>query len=158
MDTQQPSRPLNISQVPSSGVEKAPFLIRFVAAFIDGLILGFLIFVITFILAFIFKILKMDILATISSWIVQIGASYFYYGKFYASRGATPGKQLFNLRVQDNDTGQNMTEWKAFFREVLGKLISGLILFIGFFMALFREDGRALHDLMFNSRVVRIKK
>lgn len=78
-----------------------------------------------------------------------------YYGYFYSKKGASPGKMLLGLAIYDEHTGQPLTPGKAFFREAVGKLISAIPFFIGYFVALFRDDRRALHDLLFDTRVVR---
>ena len=39
--------------------------------------------------------------------------------------------------------------------ETVGKFLSALILMIGFIMAGFRQDKRALHDLLFRTQVLR---
>lgn len=80
---------------------------------------------------------------------------FFYYGYFYSKKAASPGKMLLGLSIFDEATEQPLSVWKAFFRETLGKFISAVPFFIGFIVALFRYDRRALHDLLFDTRVVR---
>lgn len=85
-------------------------------------------------------------------WYVVI---FFYYGTFYATKGASPGKLLMGLEIYDDGTGRFLTPGKAFLRESFGKLISAIPFFIGYLVVLFRDDRRALHDLLFDTRVVR---
>ncbi len=149
---------LNLTQVPSQGVEPAPFFIRFVATFVDGLIIGVATTMINVLVLLLAKLVGMPVLGAVMTYAVQFLCIFLYYGKFYSERGASPGKQLFNLRIEMADTGENPTKMNAFVRETFGKFVSAIILMIGFFMAAFRSDGRALHDLMAGTRVVRIKK
>ncbi|HVK62736.1 MAG TPA: RDD family protein, partial [Bdellovibrionales bacterium] len=86
------------------------------------------------------------------SWYVVVFA---YYGWFYSKKGASPGKLLMGLQVIDSTDGGHLTYWRAFFREAIGKWISMVPLGIGYFTAFFRSDRRALHDLLFDTAVVK---
>lgn len=61
--------------------------------------------------------------------------------------GTTPGKKLFNIYVLDVNGKRKLTFGRALGRE-LSKFISLATLLIGYIMVGFREDKRALHDLM----------
>ncbi len=91
-----------------------------------------------------------DGLDTVASFLVI----YFYYSYFYSKKGASPGKLLFNIEVIDAETGHYLTPWKAFFREAIGKFISLVPFGMGYVIAAFRQDRRALHDLLFDTNVV----
>ncbi len=78
-----------------------------------------------------------------------------YYGWFYTKKGASPGKLIVGLQVVDSADGSRLNYWRAFFREAVGKWISAVPLGIGFITAFFRDDRRALHDLLFDTAVVR---
>lgn len=91
-----------------------------------------------------------DGLDTVASCLVV----YFYYGYFYSKKGASPGKMLFNLEVIDAETGKYLTPWKAFFREAIGKFVSMIPFGMGYIIAAFRQDRRALHDLLFDTNVI----
>jgi uncharacterized RDD family membrane protein YckC len=73
---------------------------------------------------------------------------------FVGLRGQTPGKMLLNLKVIRMDAGE-VDYVKAFIRWI-GKLASGLILGIGYLMAAFTANKRALHDLIAGTRVIRL--
>ena len=66
---------------------------------------------------------------------------------------ATLGKMAFGLRIQ-RINGDRIGFGRVFLREIVGKIISALILNIGYFMAGFRGDKRALHDLMADTVVI----
>jgi uncharacterized RDD family membrane protein YckC len=66
---------------------------------------------------------------------------------------ATPGKRLMGLKVVDMNF-QPISFWKAAGRS-LGKILSTIILYIGFIMAAFTKNKQALHDIMSGTFVVR---
>ena len=73
---------------------------------------------------------------------------------FVGALGATPGKLALRLRIVRPDGGR-VTYGRAFGR-YFAKIVSGLILFIGFIMAAFDEERRALHDRICDTRVIRV--
>ena len=82
---------------------------------------------------------------------------YAYYGYFYSVKGASPGKLLLGLEVTGLDGVTRLTPWRAFFRESIGKFISAVPIFTGYIIVMIRLDHRALHDLLFDTRVVHRK-
>lgn len=64
---------------------------------------------------------------------------------------ATFGKKILGLYV-GNLEGRKISFWRAFGRN-LSKNISGIILGIGFFMALFSEKKQCLHDIIVKANV-----
>ena len=89
----------------------------------------------------------------IISWTI----GFFYFGWFYKNRGGSPGKLLLGLRVQDSETKENIGYWRAFLREYIGKLVSGVLLMLGFIMAAFRSDKKGLHDMLSGTQVIQLK-
>lgn len=65
---------------------------------------------------------------------------------------ATLGKRLLGIRVTDMDGGR-ISGWRAAGR-YFAKLISALVLLIGFFMAAFTEKKQGLHDMIAGCLVV----
>jgi uncharacterized RDD family membrane protein YckC len=92
-------------------------------------------------------------LTYLGSYLLSLLTLFFYYGWFYKTKGATPGKMLMRLRVASFDTGTNLTYWRTFARETLGKFASSILLGIGFLMVAFRRDKRGLHDLLCHTHV-----
>jgi uncharacterized RDD family membrane protein YckC len=136
----------------------AGFWRRYVATLVDGM----LITITFFPLAVMFTVLGgRDVqdprywIATLGSLVVNMGLNFFYFGWFYKNKGATPGKLLMGLRVVDLETGMNLSYGRTFLREIVGKTIGYLTLFIGFILAGFRSDKRALHDLLASTQVIR---
>jgi uncharacterized RDD family membrane protein YckC len=74
--------------------------------------------------------------------------STFFLGRF----GATPGKMVFKLAVVDASGGK-LTYGRAFGRSC-AEILSQLICAIGYIIAAFDEEKRALHDHMCNTRVI----
>jgi uncharacterized RDD family membrane protein YckC len=82
--------------------------------------------------------------------VLALGAVYYVY--YWGVQGATPGKRLLGLVVQAEDGEEPIGLSRAAIR-VLGYLLSGLILGIGFLMIAF--GGAGLHDRLAGTRVVR---
>ena len=74
--------------------------------------------------------------------------STFFLGKF----GATPGKMVFKLAVVDASGGK-ISYGRAFARSC-AEILSQMICAIGYIIAAFDDQKRALHDHMCNTRVI----
>ncbi len=83
------------------------------------------------------------------SLVLTIGYDTWFIGRF----GATPGKMACGLRVVFSD-GSRISYLRALGR-ALGSLLSGAVLYIGYAVAAFDEQKRALHDFFCDTRVVR---
>ena len=98
-----------------------------------------------FIIAMIFIILIIAAVATILQWL-------YYALMESSSKQATLGKMALGLKVTDM-SGNRISFARATGR-YFGKIISGLILNIGYIMAGFTERKQALHDMMANCLVI----
>ncbi|WP_404451566.1 RDD family protein [Virgibacillus necropolis] len=135
----------------------AGFWIRFLANLVDGLI----IFVLTFIVATIFNdqayfngynMNTYDNNAPSES-IVNITYAIIFVVFFTASKyKGSPGKLACRIQVLNEDKTQ-ISLLKSIGR-YLSYFISALLLFIGFMMAGWNEEKKALHDMICNTRVV----
>ncbi|KAF0125664.1 MAG: RDD domain containing protein [Elusimicrobia bacterium] len=84
-------------------------------------------------------------------------ALYVVYETWLSSGGrATVGKLLMGIRVRAKD-GSDLSVPKAFFRS-LGYFVSATPINLGYVLALFTPDKRALHDYIGGSRVISIKE
>jgi len=83
-----------------------------------------------------------------------IGATY--EGVFVSRFGATPGKMALDLKVIRPDGGP-LSLGRAVGR-YFAKIVSGIILAIGYIMAGFDSQKRALHDMICDTRVIRVSK
>jgi uncharacterized RDD family membrane protein YckC len=88
------------------------------------------------------------------SMFVMFIAGWLYFALMESSnKGATLGKMALSLRVTGMN-GEKISFAKATGR-YFGKIISGMILCIGYIMAGFTEKKQALHDMMAGCLVVR---
>jgi uncharacterized RDD family membrane protein YckC len=157
-----------ISSPGTRRVEYAGFWRRFVAYIIDRLILGIptSIMALAFIVPSIATLcnrnwhandLPIAIASMVAGWIwlgLLIFLGYLlYFAWFESSRlQATPGKMVLGIIVTDMN-GNRVTFLRALGRN-LGKVISHLILNIGFIMAGITQKKQALHDMLADCLVV----
>lgn len=153
-------------------VRYAGFWLRFVAYIIDDIILSAVGFLISlpFIGGIVFSAIGigenpdeaetiargvLGIIGSIAGLvIVIIVIAWLYYALMESSKNqATLGKMALGLKVTDMDGGR-ITFGRATGR-YFGKIISGLILYIGFILAGLTEKKQALHDMMASCLVVR---
>lgn len=149
--------PITDSNVDGDHLRPGQFGARFVAYMIDVLILGCLSIPVRSFASAVAAIFFGSSAAThalTSDTVVYLVLVYAYFGYFYSTKGASPGKLMLNLKVTELDGKTKLTPWKAFFREALGKWISGVPFAMGYIIVLLRSDRRALHDLLFDTRVV----
>jgi len=85
---------------------------------------------------------------------VSLVLSVVYPAYFWALRGATPGKRLFGLRVLSMD-GETPIGWQRAMLRVIGYMINGLVMGIGFLLIAVSEEKRGLHDRLADTRVLR---
>lgn len=137
------------------------FWARFAAFVVDGILINVISFVIQWIVikttgSFLFGGWNAETLYLIvyAFGFVYLLVAVAYYGYFYSKVGATPGKMLLNLKVVDGRTGSHLKLSQTIVREIF-KFLSLLILGGGFFMAAFRVDRKALHDLIANTKVIK---
>ena len=88
-------------------------------------------------------------------WLIQISLFIIYLTYFVGKFAATPGKMACGLRIVAPD-GSKISYLRAFGR-VFAEWLSGLILLIGYIMAGFDSEKRALHDRICSTRVVHKK-
>jgi len=138
----------------------AGFWVRFGAKFIDQIILNAV--TIPFTLYFIFKVQR-DMMPPTPNWsafiadevaasAIGMAVALAYAWVFVGRWGATPGKMVFGLRVVTPE-GSKVTYARAFGR-YWGEVLSGLTCSIGYIIAAFDIQKRALHDHVCATRVV----
>lgn len=87
------------------------------------------------------------------SWVLTTGLGVLYETLLVGRFGATVGKMAVGLRVVTAD-GDRVGYLRAFAR-YWAKMLSAIILMIGYIMAAFDSEKRALHDHICGTRVVR---
>jgi uncharacterized RDD family membrane protein YckC len=90
------------------------------------------------------------------SWLIGMAISSCYEAFFVAKLGATPGKMALGLKVVRPD-GRPVDLGRAFGR-YFAKILSWMILCIGYIMVGFDAEKRGLHDMICDTRVVRIRR
>lgn len=167
-----------LTQEPQRGMEYAGVFRRFIAMFIDNLLTGVLINIIGFGVGVVFGVVapgQVEALQQLQSMtdtsgltleqmapamdmmmillIIEVLAIWLYYAGFESSgMQATPGKRMLGMKVTDTDgdpIGFGMATGRY-----LGKLISSLLLGIGYLFAFFTGKKQALHDLIAGTVVI----
>ena len=148
------------------------FWLRFVAQFIDGVILSIPILVLEFVLGAALGVTMSrlgsnpspeDTLAVLGPmmgmigiiWLLAIGLGCTYETFFLVKYGATPGKMAIGVKVIRTD-GSPLSIGRAAGR-YFAKMLSAMILYIGYIMAGFDEQKRALHDRICDTLVVKTR-
>ena len=123
------------------------FWIRFLATILDFLILGIPAFLVQ---------MGMVFATGISSlvYIVELGVIVLTV-YLDGIKGGTPGKLILGLRIV-NDKGNYIGIPMAILRYI-GKIVSGIILGIGYIMIAFTEKKQGLHDKIAKTYVVYVK-
>jgi uncharacterized RDD family membrane protein YckC len=137
---------------------------RFVAVMIDGILLWIVLFPLRWVILTMgasaglgnSQVKPIDVFwmsfwswATLLSWSVEIIYSVY----FTSQKGATLGKMLMGVKVVTANGGP-VSVGRALGR-FFAHYLSGLILSIGYIMAAFDDQKRALHDHICNTRVIR---
>ncbi|MGH2921595.1 MAG: RDD family protein [Gaiellaceae bacterium] len=130
-------------------MEYAGFWRRFAAYVIDNI----LIYVVAFILGFILGAIGGDG-GIVIAYVVAIVGTFGYFAWFESSESqATVGKMALGIQVTDLQ-GNRISFGRALGR-TFAKILSALILYIGFIMAAFTEKKQGLHDMIAGTLVVK---
>lgn len=123
------------------------FWIRFLAAVLDALIIGIPVGILIFGLLFATKM-------NIFMYIVQLAAIVF---TIYMDgiKGGTPGKLILGLRIV-NEKGEYIGIPTAILRYI-GKMLSAIILGIGYLMVAFTQKKQGLHDKIAKTFVIYLR-
>lgn len=151
-----------------TSVQYAGFWKRFLAYVIDAILLSVVYFVVLVPVIGLFGLGAMTqaedpaaaegmIMATVGAYFVVVVllmiAGWLYFALMESSsKQATLGKLALSIKVTDVN-GSRISFAKATGR-YFGKIVSGMILYIGFLMAGFTEKKQALHDIMAGCLVV----
>lgn len=132
----------------------AGFWIRFGARIIDAVILAvanYLVSAVTTVFLGSGSEAAM-VIASLVSVAINLAIAMAYFTYFYGKYGATPGKLALGLRVVRED-GSAITYLRAFAR-YWADMLSGFTLTIGYIIAAFDSEKRALHDHLCSTRVI----
>lgn len=157
-------KPAFLSRVMAGGAAVSPwdyagFWVRVGAQMIDGITLGIVqasaafLFFGTFGAQFLPGVTRSAPVGVMMGFqLFTYATAIAYYTLFLHYRGATPGKMALGLKVIRSDGSP--LGWGVSIGRYFMYLVSGLILGIGYFMAGFDKEKRALHDRVCDTRVV----
>lgn len=127
----------------------AGFWIRFLATLIDGIVIATFVGIVVNLIG-----IGGAQQASLSYSLFMLAAQWGYYSLMESSeRQATLGKIVLGLRVTDLQ-GNRISFGKATAR-FFGKVLSGLLLFIGYIMVAFTDKKQGLHDKLVSTLVLK---
>jgi len=150
--------------------QMASFLDRFFAWLIDISVFGgitFLFYIVGFfVLVFLPVIFQND---TFFSGLILLGflfvlmilypiVFYFYFVRMYMKHGATIGKKALNLKVVRTEDLSYMGFWRVLLREIIGRWLSSLVFYLGYFWYFLSEKRQTWHDVIADTYVVKTDK
>jgi uncharacterized RDD family membrane protein YckC len=130
---------------------------RFAARFVDGIITGLVGMLMGAVVGGVSAAamrnhpIAMQGVIQILGMAVAIGYEIFFIRKY----DATPGKMALGLKILRAD-GNSLTVGRIVGR-YFGTVLSGLVLGIGYIIAAFDDEKRALHDRIVDTRVVKTR-
>lgn len=124
---------------------------RFVAWLLDAIILGVLGWILGYVLGSKDATTLLVSVNNLISLALLVGYAVFYQ----ASVGQTLGKKVMGIKVVDAK-GQTPNMLTFFLREIVGRLVSGIILGIGYLMVLWDGRKQGLHDKIASTYVVKV--
>jgi len=136
-------------------LDYAGFWIRFAAYFVDSIINGIIGAGIGFVLGMAMRpdtqegMFQLQIVTTAVGFAIGIAYFVFFNGKY----GATPGKMVCGIKIVTS-AGEPIGYGRALGR-YFAAILSGIICAIGYIMAAFDDEKRALHDRICDTRVVK---
>ena len=144
---QQTQETVNVPVTSAPAPPYAGFWLRLIALIIDGIILGIAGGIIN---SFVYSLLGSGNIVIVVSY-----ALFFLYHAYMESSSwqATLGKRALSLKVTD-ESGGRISFGRACGRTA-GKILSGLILGIGYLMAAFTKRKQGLHDILAHTLVVK---
>jgi uncharacterized RDD family membrane protein YckC len=122
---------------------------RLLAAIIDSILLN----IVGFIIGMVLQMVMGKSGLTLAQ-VISLAINIYYIVFYQASTGQTLGKKAMGIKVVTLD-GKKPSAGIFFLRDIVGKLVSAVILFIGFFMILWDGKKQGLHDKIASTVVVK---
>lgn len=140
----------------------AGFFERFLAAIIDGFIVG----IASFIAGMIFGVFvalsggynadgSASTGTTFLSGLLGMAIGYAYLGYFYTTKGQTLGKMAMKMKVVRSSNLGYMSWGEVALRDILGKWVSTILLYLGYFWYFMSEKRQTWHDMIASTYVVK---
>ena len=142
-DTAMPST----EQYAGFGVRMFAYIIDNLILFVGLLIIRIILFIAVHIVGLDFlsnEILFQYSLSDIFLYIIRV--AYFVLMTYFT--GATLGKHLLKIHVVSADSSEKYSFFDILYRETVGRFLSKIILYIGYFFAIANQDKAALHDML----------
>lgn len=138
---------------PNAPVKYAGFWVRFVALSVDAILIVYLpgYILVTILNQFESENGGVRILFSFIPGLLPVILAIYFVLMTYRYQ-ATLGKMLVGIRVK-SQKGGDLNFWRIVLRETIGKYLSFGFFHIGFIMAAFTKNKRALHDFMAQSIV-----
>ena len=138
----------------------AGFFVRLAAYLIDSIIVGIVLTVVVRFPIWVSTLIVPDNIVvrdlifqySIKDIVIYLMTALYFIVLTYKA-GATIGKQALHIRVVSADDGKP-TLFEVVYRETVGKFLSALILYAGYFLIGLQKEKRGLHDLMSDTKVV----
>ena len=89
----------------------------------------------------------LNIIVSIGYWIVVL--------YLVATRGQSPGKMAIGIKIVKTD-GTSMGVGSTLVREIIGKLVSGIVILLGYVWILFDGKRQGWHDKIAGTYVVKV--
>jgi len=131
-------------------MEYAGRLHRFAAFIIDAIVISVVIVVLDAI-----GIIDIGEPST-TDQVLEAVISFGYYILLTAAFGATLGKMALGMRVVD-ESGQKAGFLKVLIRETIGKVVSAIVLLLGYIWILFDDKRQGWHDKIGGTFVVKAR-
>ena len=132
------------SAAPNGRVKYATFGKRLVAYIIDLIVVG----IVSAVVGYIIGVIGLEAIASMMGIVVGMA----YYGHFWTSTGATPGKSIMMLKVVDGNG--NLIRWGGAILRYVGYIISGIVLALGFIWIIFDKKNQGWHDKIAGTFVI----
>lgn len=123
---------------------------RLVATFLDGIIVG----VVSFLFGIVLGLAGMGAQTALNT-VVGFAISIGYWVVYQQQTTQTLGKKVMGLKVVDAQ-GKTPSMITFFLREFIGKMVSAIILMIGYLMILWDGRKQGLHDKIAGTFVVKV--
>jgi len=140
-------------------VQKSPYVgfwVRVAAYTIDSFVINVVTVPLWFILGMFVAMIDnkgMSFLFTMFLYGLSLAVVFVYYIVFTYKYQATLGKMAVGIKVMAQD-GEKLPLGRIILRETIGKLLSALLLMIGYFMIAFTDKKQGLHDKLAQSVVI----
>lgn len=158
--------PVTVATIePKMTFEYASLKSRIVANFIDSLIISISTTIMIFVFGFIIALLSalgvdsespVYLIFALIQNLLSMAIVFAYYVYFIGSKGQTLGKMAMKIKVVNESDGSVPGYGPAFLREVIGKFISSMVLFLGYLWMIWDSKKQGWHDKISHTVVIKV--